>query len=241
MSAIPVFCFPPAGAGASFYHTWRGFSTTLDVLPVELPGREKRYDEPLPGDLRDLAAQLAGDLAEAASTAGRIVLFGHSFGSVLAYETALVLLAREPGLDLTLVVSGSPGPWTLRGRRIATLPDDEFVAGVREISGYHHPALDDPELRDLLLPTLRADVVMHEAYHSTHGDEPREPLPANILSIRGIEDEVVDEPAAREWARIAGRTFRLEQVPGGHMYLVDSWPGLLRLIQRRLPSVPVTA
>ena len=155
-------------------------------------------------------------------------MFGHSFGAILAYETVRHALADDPGLDLTLVVSGSPKPGVLRGTRISGRPDDEFVAGVREIAGYQHPALDDPDLRDLLLPLLRTDVALHEAYQPTDTG----PLSIPIIAVRGVDDDVVSRAHADEWAQFTSGGFRVEEIPGGHMYLVDEWPQLLARVER---------
>ncbi|MFC0531673.1 thioesterase II family protein [Phytohabitans kaempferiae] len=235
MSTVAVvFCFPPAGAGASFFHPWRAYSPELRVVPVEMPGREKRFGEPAPDDLREMVDRVLPDLLEDAVAGERVVMFGHSFGAILAYEATRSFMRLRPEADVLLVVSGSPGPRTLRGTtRIADWADDEFIAGVRAISGYHHPALDDPELRDFLLPVLRTDVVMHEGYEPEAGAVVDVP----VISIRGETDEVVDIAAAEEWRDWTTKAFHTEELPGGHMYLVDGWPGLLDLIEQEASTV----
>src|SRR5579883_2225402 len=41
-----LFCFPYAGGGASIYRTWlNGLQAEVEVLPVQLPGRENRLKE----------------------------------------------------------------------------------------------------------------------------------------------------------------------------------------------------
>ncbi|GLZ28526.1 thioesterase [Lentzea sp. NBRC 105346] len=223
MSAA-FLCFPPAGAGASFYHEWRGHQGALEIVPVELPGREKRFIDPVPHDLDGLAADIAPQLAEH----DKAVVFGHSFGAILAYETVRHALAKDAQLDLTLVVSGSPKPGVLRGTRISGRPDDEFIAGVREIAGYHHPALDDPELRDFLLPQLRTDVALHEGYQP----KDQEPLTIPIITVRGEDDDVVSAPHTAEWAEFTSATFTQLEITGGHMYLVDNWRSLLAEVEK---------
>ena len=44
----------------------------------------------------------------------------------------------------------------------AAPPDDAFIERVAEYTGYQHVALDNPEMRELILPAQRADVEMHE-------------------------------------------------------------------------------
>ncbi len=42
---LRLFCFPNAGGGASAYIPWIGaLAPTIEVHPVQLPGRENRTD-----------------------------------------------------------------------------------------------------------------------------------------------------------------------------------------------------
>lgn len=219
-----LVCLPFAGAGASFYHPWSTIAGDAPrIMPMQLPGRERRIDlEPH----RDVPAAVDGLLADLDGVAGRVALFGHSLGAVLAYELAHRLVER-PGVEVVrLFASGSPDPHTRRPRQATGLPDDEFVARVREFAGFSDEALDDPELRSLILPTLRADVEMHENYVPSTDL----PLPAPITALRGNADELVSSDQAAGWAKATSRDFELIEPPGGHMYLTAAAAALLRLV-----------
>jgi surfactin synthase thioesterase subunit len=221
-----VLCFAPAGGGASFFGEWRTSSSEYTLVPVELPGKEKRFVEEPHRRVSSLLTQLLPEIRATVGAAERVGLFGHSFGAVLAYEVAAAL-AAAPGREVSLFVSGSPSPASKRGTRITGLDDDAFLAGVREFAGYWHPALEDPELRELLLPSLRSDVEMHETYKP--GDHVALDVP--IVALRGRDDALVPAAAADEWRTVSKGPFRLEQLPGGHMYLVDAWPSVVDIIE----------
>ncbi|RST18343.1 thioesterase [Streptomyces sp. WAC05374] len=228
MMSAAVLCFPPAGAGASFFHPWIGRRDGLTVIPVELPGREKRFAEPECEDLDTLVATILPELRAAVAGFGHVAVFGHSFGALLAYEAARAL-AGDPGLPgMTLVVSGATWPGRPRPGRVTGLPDEEFIARVEAIAGYKHPALDEPELRELVLPPLRADAAMHESYRFT----PREPLDVPVVAVRGTADTLVSAEDTAEWAGVTRGGLTLAEIGGGHMYLVDAWPDVLDLIAR---------
>ncbi|MFD0201768.1 MULTISPECIES: thioesterase II family protein [Saccharothrix] len=226
MSAKLV-CLPFGGAGASFFRPWSAIAgDRLEVVPVQLPGRERQIDlDPYTDVHEAVAGLLPGLLAELGRS--RVVLFGHSLGAVLAYEFAHRLL-DEPGVELLrLVVSGSPAPGVRRELTATGLADDdEFLARVNRIAGYTHEAFDDPEMRELILPTLRADVEMHETYLPST----EEPLAVPVTAVRGADDALVSADEAAGWAKVTGRDFELVEVPGGHMYLTDSAPALIDLI-----------
>lgn len=226
MPKAVVLCVPFAGAGASVFRPWvplcRG---EFELAAVQLPGREQRFAEEPYRDVATATEGLLPEVLERISGAGPVVLFGHSLGAVLSYELAHRLAAA--GVDLTaLVTSGSPGPWTRRENGASGLDDDRFLARVKEFAGYRHDALEDPEMRELLLPTLRADVEMHESYVPLSDD----PLPVPIVSVRGTADTLVTTEQAMEWSKATSRDFRFAEVEGGHMYLVDDPEGLIRVL-----------
>ena len=230
---VPLLCFPFAGAGASFFAPWLRFKlANARVYPVQLPGREKRIDEAPYDNVTTAVAELADSLINEAELDNQspIALFGHSLGAVLAYEMARHL-QQVKGIPVGhLFVSGSPGPMTRRAVRATGLSDQEFLARVSEFADFNHPAFADDMLLELLLPTLRADVAMHEDYVSESGSS----LDAPITSIRGMDDSLVSPEQARQWSQVTNARFRLAEIPGGHMYLTQ-YPGpLLKFIDSSL-------
>lgn len=226
-----LICLPFAGAGPSFFTPWQKLAPEgLRILPVSLPGREKRFPEPA-----HTSAAPAVDDAYAQVTAalggqdggGPVVLFGHSMGAVLAYELAHRIERAGGAVRLAaLVVSGAPGPWTPRTDRADGLPDEEFAARVRAFAGYDHPALANPEMRELLLPALRADVRLHETYVPSTD----RPLGVPVISVRGREDTLVGPAEAAEWGRATTGKLTVAEPAGGHMYLTERPGELLELV-----------
>ncbi|MFF0285054.1 thioesterase II family protein [Streptomyces sp. NPDC005262] len=232
MEETVLICLPFAGAGASFFTPWQGQAPAgLTILPVQLPGREKRFAEPAYASaaeaVDDAYAQVTAVLG---GTGRRAAVFGHSMGAVLAYELAH-RLEREPGIRLeALFVSGSAGPWTARSDRAGGLPENEFVARVRSFAGYAHPALENPEMRELLLPSLRADVQLHESYRPAS----ERPLAVRVVSVRGRTDTLVGAAGAAEWGSATNGKLTVAELDGGHMYLADRPGALLELIATEL-------
>lgn len=229
-----LVCVPFAGAGPSFFHPWRALAgDRWRVLPVELPGRERRILEPPDRTVPESALRNVDAVRAGLREGEPVLLFGHSLGAVLAYELAHLLVDR--GVPVAgLVVSGSPGPWTQRERRATGLPDEELLVRVEEFAGFRHEALDHPEMRDLILPVLRSDCEMHESYVPSRDD----PLPAPIRSVRGGSDGLVTAEQAQQWQKATTDTFGYAEFPGDHMYLVDSAREVLGLIAAEFAAEP---
>ncbi len=224
----PVLCLPFAGAGASFFRPWRDRAPAiLDIVPVQLPGREDRLDEEPYLDVGEAAEDLVAEVLELGRDLPRIALFGHSLGAVLAYEVARRLAETLDPAAVRLIVSGCPGPLYQRTRRATGLPDAAFLEQVRGLAGYTHPALADPQARELLLPTIRADVAMHESYRPG----PIVPLPLPVSSVLGARDHLVSPAEAATWQVTSSLPLTQVEVPGGHMYLAEAPDALLRVIE----------
>ncbi|MER5868047.1 alpha/beta fold hydrolase [Kitasatospora sp. NPDC002040] len=234
MDETVLICLPFAGTGASFFRSWQALVPAgMRILPVQLPGREERYAMP---PLTEVARATDDAHAQVASVLGggaRIALFGHSLGAVLAYELAHRLRAEGRTEIVGLFASGSPDPWSGRRDRATGLPDAEFVAQVQRFAGYAHPALADPELRELLLPLLRSDVEMHENYRPASDS----PLDIPVTAVRGRDDELVCAAESARWSRATTASFESVDMDGGHMYLTDGVPALLGLIGTHLDLV----
>ena len=87
---IRLFCFPYGGSGASVYREWQKLlPDTIEVCPIQLPGRENRFDEAPVDNLKLLIEVLLKNLSSEFDLP--FAFFGHSFGSLIAFELARAL------------------------------------------------------------------------------------------------------------------------------------------------------
>jgi medium-chain acyl-[acyl-carrier-protein] hydrolase len=243
-SRLRLFCLPHAGSGIAAYHLWkRTLPSFVELCPIQLPGREVRIAEaPLP----NLAA-LVNQMADAVTPwlDKPYAIFGHSMGALLAYELAQTLRARGLPAPLHLFVSGRiAAHLDLPGRPIHQLPAPEFLAelGAR-YEGLPDELLNDPEMLELFLPILRADITVIETYRFPHGDPSRGPLPCPITAFSGASDKSVSYESLLAWQRHTSAAFDAHRLPGGHFYLWnESRAALLdQLCVRLLALDPATA
>ncbi|MEE4490846.1 thioesterase II family protein [Streptomyces sp. BE230] len=210
-----LLCLPHAGGSAVMFHPWRArFAGAARVVPVELPGHGQRRAEPTVRDFGTLVELLAGELATAVD--GPYVLFGHSFGSLVAAALARRLPERSGHAPLALAVSGRNGPSVPHARApLHNAPTEELLRGLRTLQGTLPAVEQSPELLEVFLPPLRADLEMTETYRWPGPA----PLPCPVQVVAGDLDPLVDEPGLAAWQRETTGPCRVARVRGGHMAL----------------------
>ena len=224
-----LVCLPHAGGSATYFvPVARALSPAIDVLAVQYPGRQERRAEPCFEEIGPLADAVARQLEPWLDRP--IALFGHSMGATVGYEAAR-RIEQDGGRLLGLFASARRAPSVAEIER-HPVDDAGLVAELRTLAGTAAGVLDDPELLDLVLPTLRADYKAVEAYRHRPGPE----LHCPITALVGDRDPVASLDQARSWERHTDAAFRIEVFPGGHFYLESHLPATLDSIRRDLAS-----
>ncbi|AUX39241.1 thioesterase [Sorangium cellulosum] len=229
---LRLFCFPYAGGSASAYSAWwRELPASVELCTIKLPGREARLREPPFQRLTPLVGALSAALGPWLTKP--FALYGHSLGALVAFELARALRRRGAPLPRHLLVSGRRAPHLPMGEAFHALPDPEFVAWIRRMGGTPDEVLREPELMELFLPVLRADVAVNEA-------EPfvaEAPLDCPITAFGGVVDERASPAELEAWRELTRGSFRVEMFPGGHFFLRSAQGPLLRSISAVLDDV----
>jgi surfactin synthase thioesterase subunit len=226
---LRLLCLPYAGGGPQAFQKWPDrLPADIEVLPVNLPGRGRRFGEPLYTRI----APLVADLAEAVVPFldRPYALFGHSMGAVVAFELARRLREREVRAPVHLFVSGASAPQLPDNHRFHTLPDDRFLDDVKRLSGLDAEVLANTELVELMLPVLRADFEVAETYMCA--DAP--PLHCPLSVFGGSDDWLVPVDELDPWRVHTTGDCHVVVLPGDHFFLRAEEPALLTMLSSRL-------
>ncbi|MFL6714054.1 MAG: thioesterase II family protein, partial [Sulfurifustis sp.] len=120
---------------------------------------------------------------------------------------------RQPEL---LIASGRNAPqFRWRDAGLQLLPDEEFIAAVRDYNGTPEALLANESLRDLWLPRLRADLTISATYEYVE----QRPLECPIVVLVGEEDGLVSEAGLQGWLTETTGGVRYFRYPGNHFFL----------------------
>jgi medium-chain acyl-[acyl-carrier-protein] hydrolase len=229
-----LFCFPYAGGGPRAFHGWPDhLPPDIELWVAQLPGREARFREQAYTRLGALVAELVPAIAP--HTDVPHALFGHSMGALVAFTLAREL--RRAGLRRPelLMVSGRRAPQQPdTDPPIHALPEDQFLEKIRELNGTPDAVLQNEELRQLLIPILRADFAVCETYEYV----PEAPLDCPIVAFGGVEDPDVSREDLVAWSEQTTRSSSYRMFPGDHFYLLDEIAPLLEEISSHLDRIP---
>jgi medium-chain acyl-[acyl-carrier-protein] hydrolase len=195
----------------------------VEVGAIQLPGRGHRLGEPHLRRLAPLSRIVARELLPYLDKP--FVFFGHSLGALLCFETARSLRSENQRQPAHLFVSAAEAPhcWSTE-EPLSGLPKGALVKILREFGGAPEEALQNDELLDLMLPTIRADFELCEtyAYH------PEPPLECPMTIYGGLEDHEVEAGRLAAWSEMTVGACEIRKFPGGHFYLNSSQATFLR-------------
>jgi surfactin synthase thioesterase subunit len=208
-----LFLLPHAGGGANTYRLWPAMMPSdLDVRPVQLPGRERRFSEPPIDRMDALLDVLVPALRPLLDLP--FALFGHSMGSCIAH--ALALRLSDLGLPpFLLIASGREAPHLPRRKpSLHTLAEPEFLEALRRLNGTPPEVLQNRELLDLVLPMLRADFTLVGEYRPA----PTPRLSCPIMVLGGETDAETTPEGLAAWSDCTTGPSRVAMLPGGHFF-----------------------
>lgn len=226
---VRLFCIPFAGAGASAFTGWqKHLNADIELISVQLPGRENRFSEPALSNMSELLRELEKVIFP--YTTQPWAIFGHSMGAAIGYQLVNQLIEHGFTPPVRLFVSAKTPPHlSTNAQFIAELPDKELIQALSnrygaDISG------GQQELLELMLPTLRADFTLVEGTFGAVNT----PLPCPITAFNGSNDHSVSADKMSQWCKYTANTFEQVEINGPHFYLQSAVQDLAKTINQRL-------
>lgn len=229
-SNAKLICIPFAGSGASYYIPWvKRFQAQLDVLPIQLAGRENRSAEPFAESLDTLAEAIADEVSPLLNDVP-FGIFGHSMGGLIGFLLTRALEQR--GLRAKICfISATAFEHYPEESRSKYLSEAAFIQRVENYGAVSKEdvVFQNPVLKEMALRILRADFDLIERYEYS-GDTICTPM----IALCGDSDRSISLEHMHIWEKSTTGGIRYHSFPGDHFYLNANMDELSSLILREM-------
>lgn len=227
-----LFCFHHLGGEPSLFDGWNeAFPRTIEVCPVQVPGRGARSGEPAITQFETLLDELADGLLDELDRP--FAFFGHSAGCLVAYELAQ-LLRRRFGLQPERLFMGASLAPSVVATRVESgfassgnEPRDPHLKQLFEVAGASAEASQRGEL-------MQQDAAVLSSWRSTS----LPPLDCSMTVFGGKADRLVTRDDLLAWAGHVAGGFHIEMLEGDHGSYLSHRDQIIRRIVADLTDAP---
>lgn len=221
MATHRLLCIPHAGGGTVAFRGWAEMlPAQVEPYALQLPAREDRLREPALDDWPLMMAAVTAAVALLPSMPTAIL--GHSLGALIGLDLARWMEADQPERLLHLFVAGRPWPGHPDAAAdFSDLPgmsDDALLEAMHRRYGSLSTALSHPDIREVALPTLRADLRLLASYQ--HRYQP--PLDSPLTMLTGQLDPATPAALVAGWRNETTGDYRECRLEGAAHFFIES-------------------
>ncbi len=225
------FCLPYAGGSEAIYYKWTKYlNPSIELSPIELKGRGKRYNEIFYETIDEAVEDILKNIKY------RIIdndyaIYGHSMGSLLAYELYYKIKKQKLRKPIHIFFSGYKAPNIIRKKEnIYTLPDYDFIKKVIELGGTPEELSNNEELLDIFIPIIRNDFKILENYNY---EKKEDKIECDVSILNGKQDSInLEEILA--WEKHVGKGFKVYSFEGDHFFINNNAKNINSIINSTL-------
>ncbi|MEI8394703.1 MAG: KR domain-containing protein, partial [Rhodospirillaceae bacterium] len=246
---LRLFCFPFVGGGSAVFRDWGNMiDPSIEVVAIEPPGRLARITEQPVSNMDEFVESVVEAMLPALDRP--FALFGHCLGGLTMFEVARTLIEETSHRPNHLFCSGARSPDRVHeigrfekrlGRHLIKMkgfrtdlppyqqPDRVFAEMLRHFDmAATDQFLDDPELRKLMMPAVRAEFEMTNTYHF-EWDEPWD-IPITCFVSKG--DPYVSREDILGWGRFTNNRLQVYMRKGTHYSVFEDAKFINEIINR---------
>ena len=206
----------------------------LEFIPLELPGRGKRFSEKL---LKTKEAAVEDYFRQIVRLRNNqpFIIYGHSMGATLALSI-VERLEKIEDFPVVLIVSGNSGPGNSdddldlsKKPKRYLMNDSDFKEVLKNMGGVPDEVIENIELFELFNPIMRADFEILEKDDFFERDIK---LKSPIFALMGTEEKTKDK--IENWMRFTNSRFEYTILEGNHFFIYNHSEEISRCIMDRL-------
>ncbi|TQR39693.1 thioesterase [Lysinibacillus sphaericus] len=225
-----LFCIPYAGGPETIYYKWKNYlDASIKLEPIELKGRGNRYNEGFYTCFDEAVDDIFLNIKDKI-THHEYAIFGHSLGSRLAYELYYKICDKNLAKPKHIFFSGNNAPSVMKEKKeLHKLSDVEFMKEIIKLGGTPKELLENEELLQFVLPTLRSDIKINENYVYK---ERKEKIECDTTVFSGKED--IPLKGILKWKSHCSQDFRIHMMEGNHFFINNNIGSITEIINFEL-------
>ncbi len=232
-ATVRLICFHYAAGNASWFSSWEQYCDEgMELCAVQLPQRNRRRNEDMPDTIEELAESFISENTELFDMP--FIIFGHSMGAMIAYETVFQLKEKYGLSPELLVVSACGAPMypeiQFTGQSVLNISDDDIKYILNDYGQIDDELLDSQDFCDYYFPIVRSDFHVCETYCK----KPEIEVDCSILVLRGSFDTKVSEEDCKTWKKYTSSDCRIEKFVGGHFFPQDHTKEIVDIIRAEI-------
>ncbi|MBW9154569.1 thioesterase II family protein [Clostridium estertheticum] len=228
---MKLFCLPYAGGSKTAYYKWKEvLNNNIQLEAIELKGRGTRYGEGFYTDFDDAVNDIYINIKNKIID-DDYAIFGHSMGSLLAFELYYKIVENGGRIPKHIFFSGYKDPDCARKEEpIYNLPDDEFMNEVIKLGGMPIEVLENKELCQLVTQILKNDFKILELYKYRQRNDT---IKCDTTILNGSEDTITFEEVYG-WKKYCLKNVRILTFEGDHFFINNNMNKIIKLIEHTL-------
>lgn len=227
---MKLICIPYAGSSAAIYVKWAKLLKHVEIIPLELSGRGKRFDEILFTSIDDIVNDIYDSVIKSIKES-EYCIFGYSIGAIIAYELIKMLQKNGQCLPALTFFASHNAPQIEVEIMTYMLPDKEFFDKVYELGGLPKDVIENEDIMSLYGQVIKSDYQAIETYRY---DDTSIPIQCNCVVMYGSKDR--DIKNIDLWDEVINKKYRVEYIEfnDGHFFINSEDEKLLRIIEQKI-------
>lgn len=231
MKKIKIFFLPYAGASTTVYYAWKkDIAPQYELIFIDLPGHGSRADEKFCSDIDEAVKNIVEVIKSEVHDGDKYLIFGHSMGALLAYETYYKLLNLNLQIPMHIIVSGKNSPEVPLSRKIEKLEDYDFVEKISELGGLPSEFYNK-EVMQIFLPILRSDFWILENYKYIKRNIK---MSCDLTILFAKDDQSTNEEGINLWSNHTSGKCNFYEFSGNHFFIFECYKEVTNIINKIL-------
>lgn len=228
---MKLFCLPFAGGSKRAYSNWSKFANrAMEVEAIEIKGRGERFGQDFYEDMTEAVDDIYSLIKDQIQK-DDYALYGHSMGTLLAYELYYKVIGEGHRKPAHIFFSGRQSPIVKNNMYVSSsMPDEEFIARIIALGGTHEELSQSKELMRFYLPVLKNDIRIMENYEF---QARAEKIKCDISVFIGLEDRI-DGKQEIAWDDLCEHRIKFYHFMGDHFFINDHTSTIVNIMEGEL-------